>query len=95
MGDRFKIAKTDDGFHWELHYPEGFDRDGRAAQMCRSFDEAVALLGRAMNVQCPMCLRGAVVDTDYGWKCEACESYDVAVGCEPPKTEPMPSGAPA
>lgn len=83
MPDRFRIQKTDDG-PWELVYPTSFDADGRSGQLCATFDEAVAAFIEAANRECPTCLKGAVVDTDWGWKCEACGSYDVARGCKRP-----------
>jgi hypothetical protein len=81
MSDRFCIHKTNEG-PWEVCFPDGFDRDGRAGQLSATFEDAVATFAEAVNRECPMCLKGAVVDTDWGWECEACGCYDVAVGCE-------------
>lgn len=81
--NRFHIHKTHEG-PWELGYPIGFDKLGRSGQLCATFGEAVAAFIEAANCECPFCLKGAVVDTDWGWQCEACGANDVAVGCEKP-----------
>lgn len=84
--DRFRIHKTDAPvFPWRLSYPADFSVR-LSGISCSSFDVAVAEFIAAANRQCPMCLRGAVVDTDWGWKCEACGAHDVAVGCGAPIT---------
>lgn len=84
--DRFRIHKTGAPvFPWAMDYPAGFS-DGPTGVACGSFETAVAEFIDAANRQCPTCRRGAVVDTDWGWKCEACGECDVAVGCEAPIT---------
>lgn len=85
MSDRFRIHKTDAPvFPWAMDYPAGFS-DGPCGVACSSFEFAVAEFVKAADRQCSMRLKGAVVDTHYGWKCEACGSYDVAVGCVGPE----------
>lgn len=82
MSDRFRIHKTDSSFlPWEMDYPDGFS-DGPKDVACSTFDFAVAEFVEASQRQCPNCRKGAVVDTDYGWKCERCGTYDVAVDSE-------------
>jgi hypothetical protein len=81
-GDRFDICKTPLG-KWALWYPDGFSEIVMGV-FCTTFAEAVAAFVEAARSRCPMCLRGAVIDTFYGWKCEACGSYDFAVGGESP-----------
>lgn len=83
MSDRFSITKSD-GLWW-LTFPVGFDAYGRTGQAFDTFTHACAAFAHESAKQCPDCLRGAVVDTDYGWKCEACGNWDVAVCCEVPK----------
>ena len=80
MSDKFGIAKAGDGM-WIVGYPDGFS-DTATGILCATFDDAVAEFLAAADRQCPMCGRGEVIDTYYGWTCGACGSYDVAVGCE-------------
>lgn len=86
MPERFRICKRAPGM-WELLFPAGFDRFGRASQCYSTFENAVAAYVYEQQRECPMCLKGAVVDTDWGWQCEACGSCDVAVGCKHPSEE--------
>ncbi|OBH08958.1 hypothetical protein [Mycobacterium sp. E1747] len=84
MSDRFRISKTDDtAFPWALDYPTGFDEEVTGDQFI-TFDNAVAAFIEAVEFRCPNCLRGAVIDTDWGWVCKNCGSSDVAVGCVAP-----------
>jgi hypothetical protein len=76
---KFGIQKTDFGC-WVLTYPDGFHTIN-AGVLCGSFAAAVELFTIEADKQCPMCLRGQVHDTDWGWECHACGSSDVAVGC--------------
>lgn len=80
MSDRFRIHKNDDG-SWHLEYPDGFD-DLSGGEDCATFNIAIAAFREAADRQCPMCDKGAVVDTDYGWECRACGSRDVGFGCD-------------
>ncbi|KWX66821.1 hypothetical protein [Mycobacterium sp. NAZ190054] len=95
MSDRFRIHKTDaPGFPWAMDYPDGFTAPGGPLGVaCTTFEYAVAEFIDAADRQCPMCRRGAVVDTDWGWECGACGSYDVAVGCTRPTTGEYVGGA--
>lgn len=86
MSDRFRISKTSpigSIAPWYLEYPRGFD-DHLKGMCCASFDDAVAAFIEAADRRCITCDKGAVVDTDWGWECEACGSYDVASGHERP-----------
>lgn len=89
MSDRFKIYRERDhdspsnwGF-WVMDYPDGFDEfiDG---ECCLTFEEAIAAFIEASEKRCITCDKGAVVDTNWGWECTACGSYDVARGCVRP-----------
>ncbi|OIN81645.1 hypothetical protein [Mycobacterium malmoense] len=84
MSDRFQIVKADDQKTWALLYPDGFDTaaDG---EPCPSFTAAVDAFTACLERRCPQCGRGTVTDTEYGWKCRACGTYDIAIGCTPPK----------
>lgn len=85
MSDRFRIHKTGlPILPWAMDYPHGFS-DGSIGEMCSSFINAVEAFVKASERQCPMCLKGAVVDTDWGWRCESCGTYDVAAGCVTPR----------
>lgn len=85
MPDRFRIFKENDTWRpWNLDYPDGFVGDSTVGECWNTFEEAVAAFIRRSEQQCPICQRGAVVDTDWGWKCENCGSFDIAVGCVGP-----------
>lgn len=86
MSGKFHIHKTGDRpFPWAMDYPRGFSKPGGPiGEACSSFEIAVATFIAASEMQCPTCLRGAVVDTEWGWECKACGSYDVASGHERP-----------
>ena len=84
MSDRFRIHKTKSPhFPWAMDYPGGFS-DEPMGVACSSFAFAIEAFIKAAERQCPMCLKGAVVDTSWGWECEACGSSDVAAGCTRP-----------
>jgi hypothetical protein len=78
MSNGFQISKHDDG-KWWLAYPIGFDYN-KAGHAYDTHAQAAAALIQASQRQCPTCLKGDVVDTDWGWECENCGSNDVAVG---------------
>lgn len=84
MRTKFEITKADAANFWILTYPDAFDEHTNY-RMFPTFAQTVAAFIQASEAQCPICLRGAVVDTDWGWECEACGSYDVAVGCQAPR----------
>jgi len=82
---KFRIRRKD-GYHllpWRLDYPGGFD-ELNTGKSFLTFDDAVEAFIEADQRRCPMCSKGAVVDTDWGWECQACGSNDVAVGCVKP-----------
>jgi hypothetical protein len=83
VSNRFRIHKIDGEhtFPWMMDYPDGFvEFGGPRGVACSRFSFAVDEFIRAAERQCPMCLRGAVVDTDWGWRCTACGASDVAWG---------------
>ncbi len=85
MSDRFRIHKTESPvLPWVLDYPKGFADNGCVGIACSSFERAVAEFIDASERQCPTCGKGQVVDTEWGWECRACDSFDVAVGCKRP-----------
>ncbi len=91
MPDRFRIRKLtpadpewDADFPWLLEYPDGFSAEPNDGSQTQTFADAVRDFIWCSQRQCPMCGRGAVVDVDWGWKCHACGTYDVAVGCKRP-----------
>ncbi|UXA06564.1 hypothetical protein KXD96_28280 (plasmid) [Mycobacterium sp. SMC-2] len=89
MSDRFRIHKTDDvgAGAWYLDYTAGFSDDS-VGECWDTFAQAVTAFIAATEKRCPLCDKGAVVDTDYGWRCENCGTYDVATGCHPPHYDP-------
>lgn len=72
-----KFTITKHGRAWILGYPDGFDSE-YTCLLCPTFTDAVAEFITASESQCPQCLRGTVIDTDTGWKCTACGTYDIA-----------------
>lgn len=81
----FQISKNTDG-KWWLAYPIGFDDDAEG-HAYPTHTQAVEAFVKASESQCPTCLKGAVVDADWGWECTNCGSNDVAVGCVKPADE--------
>lgn len=82
MSEKFRIHKFND-VSWHLDYPDGFS-EFLAGESWDTFNQAVVAFIEASERQCPMCQRGAVVDTEWGWRCTACGAYDVAVGHDEP-----------
>lgn len=78
-GERFWITKARTTGTWLVIPPNGFGDD--RTQVRPTFAEAIVAFVELAEQQCPMCLKGAVEDTDWGWECQSCGSSDVAVGC--------------
>lgn len=80
---KFEIFKDVDELElpWFLQYPPGFTETPPWGVGCATFADAIEAFVKASEAQCPMCLRGAVGDTDWGWECANCGANDVAVGC--------------
>lgn len=77
---KFRIRKDQDFGHWILTCPKAFHAVPLAIAF-PTFTAATEAFIAYVDVQCPICGRGRVRHTDWGWECQACGSSDVAVGC--------------
>lgn len=91
MPNRFRISKlTGDEPHyspdypWLVEYPDRYTEEPNDGAEVESFAAAIEHFIWAADRQCPMCGRGQVRDTEWGWECRAYGSYDVASGCKHP-----------